>query len=61
MSKRRLPPGVHRIGHARSLVTNRRRADAFALEAGPLALELRAQGLSLRAIGQRLAQHARAV
>jgi hypothetical protein len=57
----RLPPGVYRIGAARSAVTRSAQADAFVREIGPLATHLRAQGLSLRAIGQRLAQHARAV
>jgi hypothetical protein len=55
--QRRLPPGVHRLGNARSAVTNLQRADAFARQVGPLALELHQAGLSLRRIGQQLAQH----
>jgi hypothetical protein len=41
MPQPRLPPGVHRLGNARSAVANRRLADAFARRAGPLALALR--------------------
>jgi hypothetical protein len=48
---------VHRLGNARSAVTNRRQADAFARRAGPLALALRDQGLSLRQIGLELLRY----
>jgi hypothetical protein len=52
----RLPPGVHRLGNARSAVSNAAGADAYALAVGPLATLLQARGLSLRAIGHVLAQ-----